>query len=436
MLIQTYKCGLLLLLAFCFFDSISSSPQRKIKQIPAASNATTLHSATNQTTATKRMLTRLTDSYLPPTMQALAYYIELLQYEPVHMTTIEPPFTIASSTPTFPNLSPSTPKPPPFQQPVTWWSPPSTTTQKATTWWSPPSTTTQKPTTTSWWTNPSTTSSWWTTTTQRPWWNPPFVSSDSQSESSTTTSTTTTTKTTTKTPRPSTTTPSWWHQETTPFHKPGNVQPDSLLPRPASNSESMREPNKAPQMGDLSFLSISSFPHFEYFVKPNSKSFVKKPEYEYLHQFPAELLQDIESEEPHERKGSDLEIANDFRRIYDDFFARVRVFSPITGKKRVPPTRPYVLFLIFYDLCKREAKRLNLQEFTGYSPTMLEKLHEISKYSAERQMFTLLDELYQQKSIVSNDFTMRMMEIMTDLSNPNSVTAKALRILPPLKFEP
>lgn len=99
-------------------------------------------------------------------------------------------------------------------------------------------------------------------------------------------------------------------------------------------------------------------------MQPISKSFVRKPEYEYLHQYPAELLQDIENEAYERPKANDQDAINDFRRTYDDFFARVRVFSPITGKKRVPPTRPYVLFLIFYDLCKREAKRLHLQEFT------------------------------------------------------------------------
>lgn len=102
-------------------------------------------------------------------------------------------------------------------------------------------------------------------------------------------------------------------------------------------------------------------PHFEYFVKP--KEFVKKAEYEYLHQYPAELLQDIEKEPYHLPKLSDQEIVNDFRRVYDDFFTRVRVFGPVTGKKHVPPTRPYVLFLILYDLYKREAKRLSLQDF-------------------------------------------------------------------------
>lgn len=176
-----------------------------------------------------------------------------------------------------------------------------------------------------------------------------------------------TTPWTTRRPLVSTTVPSWWHRETTPFHKPGYFAPDrptnDFQSRPSSNAQYASKPNR-PQVGDLSLLSISSYPYFEHFVNPNTKTFEKKPEYEYLHQYPAELLQDIENEPYKLPKISDQEIANDFRRVYDDFFTRVRVFAPVTGKKRIPPTRPYVLFLSIYDLFKREAKRLNLQEFT------------------------------------------------------------------------
>lgn len=38
----------------------------------------------------------LSDSYLPAVMQAVAYYVELLQYEVLDMTTVEPPFTLAT----------------------------------------------------------------------------------------------------------------------------------------------------------------------------------------------------------------------------------------------------------------------------------------------------------------------------------------------------
>lgn len=101
----------------------------------------------------------------------------------------------------------------------------------------------------------------------------------------------------------------------------------------------------------------------------------------------------------------------------------------------------------------------------GYSPEMLARLHETSKHSAERQLYTLMYELLAQKSIVANDVITRTTEIMTgsyneinhtlfivadekddsinyqifcfisDLGNPNSVTSKALHVLPTLKFE-
>lgn len=429
MLLRSHKSGFLLILAFCFFKNISPSPPRGIRQ-NAVSNGT-IQTTTNQTGLAPKVAVKLTESFLPPVMQAIAHYIELLQYEPAYSTTVEPPFTLSTTPLTLPAFpSAGTPQPPP-QQPVTWWSPPSTTTtQRPSTWWSPPSTTTKKPPS-AWW-NPSS-----TTTTQRPWWmNDPTGSSTI--EESTVSSTQTSEQTTTRKPLVSTTTPAYWHHETTPFHKPGYFAPDESKDNDDDEevtSKPITKPTSKPQLGDLSFLSISSFPHFEYFVKPNSKSFVKKPEYEYLHQYPAELLQDIENEPNELTRKTDQEKVDEFRRVYDDFFSRVRVYSPITGKKRVPPTRPYVLFLIFYDVCKREAKRLALQEFTGYSQSMLQRLHETSKYSAERQLYTLLDELAAQKSIVANDFIMRMNEIMTDLSNPNSVTAKALHILPTLKFE-
>lgn len=89
--------------------------------------------------------------------------------------------------------------------------------------------------------------------------------------------------------------------------------------------------------------------------------------YEYLHQLPAELLQDIERDTSVQPTRSDLQNVNAFRRIYDDYFERLRystaLAGPQTGKKRIPPTKPYVLFLFLYDQLKREAKRLNLNEF-------------------------------------------------------------------------
>lgn len=97
------------------------------------------HSVVSQTTgSTPKLATGLTESYLPAVMQALAYYIELIQYEPLYTTTVEPPFTVSTTPLTLP-ISPTvstTSKPPVQHMPVTWWSPPTTVTKK------PPKTTT------------------------------------------------------------------------------------------------------------------------------------------------------------------------------------------------------------------------------------------------------------------------------------------------------
>lgn len=91
----------------------------------------------------------------------------------------------------------------------------------------------------------------------------------------------------------------------------------------------------------------------------------------FLHQLPADLLQDIENESYELPAKFDTDNVNAFRKIYDDFFERTRftaLAGPQTGKKRIPPTRPYVLFLMCYDLLKREAKLLNLQDFVVNFP--------------------------------------------------------------------
>lgn len=259
-------------------------------------------------------------------------------------------------------------------------------------------------------------------------------------------------------------------------HKPGNFAPDHFPPISVQLQHKPTAPNKPPAvgiqaaqqnapatlLGDLAYLSISSQPFFSQFVPMQHwphKGFVRKSEYQYLHQLPAELLQDIESEPVESPKLPDLAIVDNFRKVYDDFHTRISGTGSLTGKKKVPETRPYVLFLMIYDLCKREAKRLALQEvevsidFTlphspcvffsvgafhgsgstsntdrtdklpilsaficvsmqGYTPELLKELHETSSFSSARQLHTLFKRLLDQKSISARDFHTRVGEIM------------------------
>lgn len=222
------------------------------------------------TTKTKPGEVLLSNSYLPAVMQAVAYYVELIQYEPQHMTTIEPPYTVAvvgqpvqseeftttvsttqrtTQRPTYPTTTRRTTRP-------TWYSTTTRPTTRPTTWWS----TTTRPTTQStWWSTtttarPTTQSTWWsTTTTARPttqstWW------------STTTTALPTYQYTTTQIP--------WYADQTTLAHNPGYYQPTNPL---YDYPESAHRPTQKPQTGNLPLLSISQTQFFDWFLQMKTK---------------------------------------------------------------------------------------------------------------------------------------------------------------------
>lgn len=76
----------------------------------------------------------------------------------------------------------------------------------------------------------------------------------------------------------------------------------------------------------------------------------------YLDPFPKKLLEDIAKEKDHLPAIMDEDNVDEFRKIYDDSWAYR--YKPLTGRKKTPPTKPYVEMLLLYDLLKQDAKRL------------------------------------------------------------------------------
>lgn len=81
---------------------------------------------------------------------------------------------------------------------------------------------------------------------------------------------------------------------------------------------------------------------------------------QFLHQLPSSLLQEILYERYEQPALLDKDNVDEFLKVYDDFYGRNQ---PVTGRKKIPPTKPYVQMLMLYDLLKREAKRLMLNKF-------------------------------------------------------------------------
>ncbi|KAH8294798.1 hypothetical protein KR018_003152 [Drosophila ironensis] len=300
----------------------------------------------------------LLNSYLPASMQALAYYIDLLQYEPLSSTTVEPPFSAddgnelagSSSTPAFaPTAAPTTAKPTRMR-----------------------------------------------TTTRRPgasssgWWQPP----------------------------------SWWetNQRTTTTERP--TSPPTLPHRPAIFAPPPKPGTKKVLEGHDLFEEIGDDGDFD--------------------KLPLSLIRDIQSES--EDFTNDVESLDNFLRLYDDNYGRAAFdfesamdrwsSASIAGKKRVPPTKPYVDFLLVYDLLKRDAKANNLSKYEGYAEDLLEHLHELSQVSSARQLHTLFQRMLDRGDIQRSDVVARVQGIIKDLGNPKSLTAKALTFIPSMQFLP
>lgn len=301
----------------------------------------------------------LLNSYLPASMQALAYYIDLLQYEPLSSTTAEPPFSFqadeqqqdAVSTPLPPTPPKSTAKP--SARPSTTRRPAGSTSG----WWQPPS----------WWETPQR-----TTTTERPTAVP------------------------------------------TPPHGPALFAPATVNTR------------TEPLEGQALFNEINDDSDFD--------------------KLPLSLIRDIQTEALHDDFTNDVESLDNFLRLYDDNYGRAafdvesamdRWSSTSTaGKKRVPPTKPYVDFLLVYDLLKRDAKAANLSKYEGYSEDLLQQLFELSNASSTRQLHTLFQRMLDRGDVQRSDVVARVQGIIKELGNPNSATSKALINIPSMQFLP
>ncbi|KAH8419159.1 hypothetical protein KR222_006941 [Zaprionus bogoriensis] len=313
---------------------------------------------------------KLLDSYLPAAMQALAYYIDLLQYEPLSSTTAEPPFSAqaeeqqqdesgdSSSDPS------STPLPP---RPVSTTKRPTSTTRRpaasSSGWWQPPS----------WWETPER-----TTTTARP--------------------------------------------TAAPTHAHG----PALFAPGAARKQQQQQQSQVPLEGQALFSEITDDADFD--------------------RLPLSLIRDIQTEALHDDFTNDVESLDNFLRLYDDNYGRAAFDSEsamdrwssasTAGKKRVPPTKPYVDFLLVYDLLKRDAKAANLSKYEGYSEDLLQQLFELSNASSTRQLHTLFQRMLDRGDIQRSDVVARVQGILKDLGNPSSATSKALINIPSMQFLP
>uniref|UniRef100_A0A1B0DP18 Uncharacterized protein n=1 Tax=Phlebotomus papatasi TaxID=29031 RepID=A0A1B0DP18_PHLPP len=141
-----------------------------------------------------------------------------------------------------------------------------------------------------------------------------------------------------------------------------------------------------------------------------------------LDPLPKALLQDIEQESPDLPALLDEDNVNEFLKMYDDHFARN---IATTGRKKVPPTKPYVEMVVLYDLLKREAKTLMLNKFSGYSEEMLRELQMTSQWTGDKQLHFVLSKALERKDVTRSDIMARLKSMIKGMHSPQLyLTAK------------
>uniref|UniRef100_A0A1B0FRB3 Uncharacterized protein n=1 Tax=Glossina morsitans morsitans TaxID=37546 RepID=A0A1B0FRB3_GLOMM len=320
----------------------------------------------------------LLNSYLPASMQVLAYYLDHLQYEPFSMTTVR---DVAINN----NDS---------YLPTTTMSPTSTGSSGL---WSVSNCGNQA------------TSS--TTTSKIPSLQDIYTKWNNSYSPSTT-----------KSPISTLTTfgvwaiPQWWTHATTP------KEPSSSNP--------------------TRFHKPALFAPFKKWYKMKFDNV--ESNWEGFNTLPLSLIRDIETDTNSEHPINILESIDNFLRLYDDNYGQVIISSHTStdpwsalsnaGKKREPPARPYMEFLLVYDVLKREAKTLSLNKYEGYSEDLLNELQKVSNTSSARQLYILFKRLLERGDVKRIDTINRVEALIKELNNPNSDTAKALRFIPAMPF--
>lgn len=177
-----------------------------------------------------------------------------------------------------------------------------------------------------------------------------------------------------------------------------------------------------------------------------------------MDQFPKGVLQDIHYEGNDVPTLLDEDNVNEFLRVYDDNYNIKQ--HRFTGEKQKPPTKPFLDMIMLYDLLKREAKKLGLNKFEGYTDELLHELHILSKRSSERQLHTLLTRMLANNDTDRSDIIGRSNSMIKglfdagiqhkyhmnitnifpltflDLENPYSPMSQAVRYIPTLVFLP
>jgi len=215
------------------------------------------------------------------------------------------------------------------------------------------------------------------------------------------------TSTTTTTPRP------------TPSHLPGLFAPPYPPPRPYSSINEDTDEGR-----NLRRSVMNNIKQFERRISPEEERNILQylgPEIINLYG----VIGDLHPNQDDIDEDARLKL---FSVQYDDHQFYIK-------QKKIPPTRAYVTLLNLYDLLNKEAKKLGLNKFNGFTEGVIKELVASSTGTSAQQLRFVLNRMIQNKDTSDAKIISKMESLIADLNKDDSYLNLALSDIPPLSFD-
>ncbi|KAH1011894.1 hypothetical protein HUJ04_001167 [Dendroctonus ponderosae] len=152
----------------------------------------------------------------------------------------------------------------------------------------------------------------------------------------------------------------------------------------------------------------------------------------YLGQAFGDVLRLANSLDPELPTKNDESRVQEFSQKFEDSDLSYRF--EVLNKKKVPPTKAYVTLLSLYDLLNKEAKRLMLNKFAGYTDEVLGNLVAFSGSTSGHQLKGVLGKVLEKGDTRKADVLAKIKALVAELEMEHSYINEALKTIPPLVF--
>nr|AEE62933.1 unknown [Dendroctonus ponderosae] len=219
----------------------------------------------------------------------------------------------------------------------------------------------------------------------------------------------------------------------TPAHKPALFAPtEPLGPSAYFSASGARGQYLQLQQPSSGLSYFDRYPTYQAGRGLEEQALIYQEAQKYLGQAFGDVLRLANSLDPELPTKNDESRVQEFSQKFEDSDLSYRF--EVLNKKKVPPTKAYVTLLSLYDLLNKEAKRLMLNKFAGYTDEVLGNLVAFSGSTSGHQLKGVLGKVLEKRDTRKADVLAKIKALVAELEMEHSYINEALKTIPPLVF--